>query len=544
MSRSTRSEVRAGRAVSVVVVGVDGAGKSALVAALVDRLGGPSRTVHLHGRARILPRITSEAIGTVPEPHRQRPYAGILGQIKLAYLFVDTQLTWRVAIPRVLRGGSHVIVERGWWDIVVDPRRYRVSDRNLARALGGFVPRPRLQIVLCADARTLFDRKGELTIEELDRQQQVWRRLLQPGPGVLWLDAARPIDDLVAQALAAVLELAAEPSMSDGTTGSAASFAAPDWLALPPRSSTPRWWIPRAPSRWTHRGLRIHHPVSRKALVAWSIARLVARAGLLRILPTTSLPPLAGTVAHLVPPGATVAMARSWRRGRCHILILGSDDLPATLVKVAADAIGRADLAREGAMAQEVGPFLDGPVSTPRLLEIGDGYLVYEAVSWRPRWRAWSLPVEVAAALGRLYRAGARTPGGLGYAHGDFVPWNLLRTDGGWSLIDWEHARLDAPPFEDINHFLVQSCALLGRPDPDEIIAGIRGQGPLASVVSSYAAAAGVPAESAAASLGAYLRASLETLERRPGVQAESDIRRRLLRDLGDPGGVDRVRPA
>ena len=63
--------------------------------------------------------------------------------------------------------------------------------------------------------------------------------------------------------------------------------------------------------------------------------------------------------------------------------------------------------------------------------------LLLEAVEWSPRLRPWVLPSEVAFALGRAFAASA-DGGDRGMAHGDFAPWNLLRTSDGWVLVDWE----------------------------------------------------------------------------------------------------------
>ena len=46
--------------------------------------------------------------------------------------------------------------------------------------------------------------------------------------------------------------------------------------------------------------------------------------------------------------------------------------------------------------------------------------------------------------------------------HGDFAPWNLLRTADGIALVDWESSRFELDPMYDLAHFVASKGALLG----------------------------------------------------------------------------------
>jgi thymidylate kinase len=504
------------RASSIVIVGPDGAGKSALTEALIERLGA-DRTLHLHGRAPVLPRQTPTD-RPVLEPHKDAPYPGFIGFLKLVYLFFDTQLTWRTVVPRALRDGRTVVVERGWWDLLVDPRRYRLEDARMARRFTRWIPGPDLHVLLSAPSEVLYERKPELSIAELDRQQARWQRELPEAAGVLRLDARRPIPELVDEIVGAA-ESRGQPAQA--------------WVALPPGAGRTRWWIPRGNGRQASRALAIHHPVSRPAIVGWMVGRLIARMGLLRLLPAVSAPPLLDLLPRIAPSGGSAAIATSWRGGRGRILILDDQDQPSVLVKVADDPLGRAELAHEGEMAETLGPALTAPLRTPQVLARGPGYVGFAAVDWSWRWSAWELPEDVAASIGRLYRAGAARPGAPGYAHGDFTPWNLLRTPTDWTLIDWEHARTDARPFHDLFHFYLQSVTLLGQPTMDDFVAALDGAGPVGPAFRAYATAAGVPLAGARDELIAYLQAWLAGPEVAESEPEERATRERLLARLG-----------
>ena len=79
----------------------------------------------------------------VTEPHRDPPYHPLASLAKTAYLLVDVWLGWRLRIRPFVRRGGWVIIERGWWDIAVDPLRYRMRQHGrLLWWLGRLLPAP------------------------------------------------------------------------------------------------------------------------------------------------------------------------------------------------------------------------------------------------------------------------------------------------------------------------------------------------------------------------------------------------------------------
>jgi hypothetical protein len=215
-------------------------------------------------------------------------------------------------------------------------------------------------------------------------------------------------------------------------------------------------------------------------------------------------------------------------------LILGEDGAPCGLAKIASDAAGRTALGREVEALKTLGPLLPPPLGAPRILDYDDGVLLLEAASWRPRARPWILPIEAARALGIFFAAGRPKDGG-GPAHGDFAPWNLLQTDRGWIVVDWEHARSEAPPYYDVFHYLVQSCGLLGHPSPDAILEALtRNQGAIAALLRAYAEGAGIPPGNPSSCFLEYLDLSRQGIDPdAPGGRASLRVRDELQRRVG-----------
>jgi hypothetical protein len=226
-------------------------------------------------------------------------------------------------------------------------------------------------------------------------------------------------------------------------------------------------------------------------------------------------------VAHGSHGGRTTAMLLDGHSGRA-----------LAFAKIARDAAGASVLEAEAALGEQLRAFLPPALHAPALLHAETGLLVFEAVIGQPRARPWWLPPGVAFMLGQLHRAGAGLDG-LGPTHGDCAPWNLLHTKTGWFLVDWAEARVDAPPFEDVFHFLVQAHALLGRPTRREVVAAFAGEGRSGAVVRAYAAGAGLAVRDALAWAPRYLERSSVGLDpsQRDGRDG-SKARRALLHDL------------
>lgn len=508
----------------VLLAGPDGSGKSAVAAHLRRTCGEVFHgSTGYHWRPGLLPQpgriLGRRKIGEVTAPHSQplhcRPVSCALTFWYLADFLFDRLA--RVLRPRLR--GTLVVVERGWWDMVVDPRRYRLSlPPPLIRALGRLVPRPDLLVVLDAPAGVLAARKRELPEPELERQRDAWLALSVPGVDKVVLDATRPLEEVVAQAREAI--------MLNVERRGTARFG-PGWANLPSRGRT-RWWLPRGPRRTALRGIAIYHPVTRIGRAGWELARLLARGGGFRLLLRGEAPPqeVRARLADYLPPRTTYAAMRANHRGRYIALLVDENGKAMRIAKVATTAEGEVALRREARAIEAYGRLLDPPVRAPRVLLQGGSVLLLEAARFRPRGCPWRLPTEVARALGVLERAGI--------SHGDAAPWNLLAATDGFVLLDWEEAGPRPTEGWDLLHWLVQAHALLGRPRLEEILAALEGRGPLGPAVRSFLEAAGLDASRLRASVARYLERSASRLDvsRPDGVRALA-ARRRLAEALG-----------
>jgi thymidylate kinase len=508
----------------VLLGGPDGAGKSSLAAAVgLDR----RHKLVVHWRPGVLPRPGSlfgdGAAAPVTNPHAFDPHGPVISAMRLVYFLTDFWAgeSWRVRPAE--RRGCLVVIERGWWDMAVDPRRYRLSvPPGLVLAIGRLIPKPDLLLVLDAPAEVLASRKQELPTEELDRQRRVWLDLTIPGAEKVVLDATKPLDKVVADAREVIVAHLERRDVARLGAG---------WANLPGRVA-PRWWLPRGPRSTAFTGISIYQPVTLRGRLGWEAARALARVGEFRLLRRGEAPPREVRVrlAPHLPPGTTYAVMRANHEGRYVALLVDEDGRAGAVAKVATTPEGEEALRREARAIAAWGGLLRPPVRAPRVLTEGDGVLLLEAVAFRPRPRPWLLPVAVARVIGALEREGV--------SHGDFAPWNLLEKEGGFVVVDWESAGPVPAPVWDLCHWLVQAHALLGRPHTDQLFAAIEGRGPLGEAVRGYLEEAGVP-------LDGLPRLFREHVERTRGAldpQTEDGARGlaardALLRELGRLGG-------
>lgn len=512
----------------VELVGPDGSGKSSVAEALADALVPPHTDVlRRHWRPMVLPppgRRRSAAPSTVTRPHAAPPHPRWLSVLLLAYYLCDVWLGHLLHDVPARRRGGLVLVERGWFDMAVDPRRYRLAvSPALVRRLGRLVPRPDLRVVLDGPPALLHARKPELPLDEIDRQRRAWWRVADADADTEVVDVSAPLDDVVAGVAA---------HLAGGR-----SSTPPPTVAVPRRGRA-RVQVPAAPRRAAVAGLGLYQPSATPARLATGLATGLARAGLLRALPRGPLDPawLAGRLAPHVPRGGSVAVLATNHADRWVARIMDRRGEAVAVAKVVGPAGDAGALDREAAALAGSATTLPAPLRAPHLLDHDDGLLLVESFRRRPRRAPWRLDPDVAEALGAWFAADLDA-GGRGPAHGDLAPWNLLRVDTGWALVDWEHADR-AGPFHDLVHHLVQAHAMLGRPRRDELLRGVRGgHGDVGVAVAAWASGAGWDRGEVAEVLRAYLAAPPAHLRPTgPGGRPEGDAARRALADaLGPP---------
>lgn len=224
----TESQTVMRRGFSVAFVGPDGAGKTTVARRLETDLPLPVAYLYMGVSAessnRLLPttrlvRSIRRRKGVVERGPRARsaepvgrPSVG--RRVRAAARLVNriAEESYRQAIAsRQMRQGRVVLFDRHFFadyhmhDVDSDGR-LPLSRRLHGLFISRVLPRPDLLVFLDVPADVLFARKGEGTVELLEEMRHGYRRLASAGPTFVTLDADRPLDDVVDDAVAVVLE--------------------------------------------------------------------------------------------------------------------------------------------------------------------------------------------------------------------------------------------------------------------------------------------------------------------------------------------------
>jgi thymidylate kinase len=179
----------------MAVLGVDGAGKSTVINAILPALIAATHNAVIvqHLRPGVLPPLARLRGGRqgqpcpVLDPHSSKP-SGIFGSLfRLAYLMLDYFFGyWFWTRPKIAKQPTVVIFDRYAYDMAIDPRRFRICLPNCV--VGWFValaPRPDLIICLHGTPEAITARKGELPLEETRRQVNALRSFASREPSAV-----------------------------------------------------------------------------------------------------------------------------------------------------------------------------------------------------------------------------------------------------------------------------------------------------------------------------------------------------------------------
>ncbi|HYI45237.1 MAG TPA: hypothetical protein VE174_07240 [Actinomycetota bacterium] len=483
----------------VALVGPDGTGKSTIADALTEDHFGFRRSRRLHWRPGVLPGSRSEGSGDrdPTRPHDAQPRSRSRSIAVALYHWADFLIGSVTTILPATRRSTLIVAERPWWDLGVDPLRYRLDvSQGFVQTLGALLRKPDLVLNLSAPANTLVARKSEITEEATERQLESWRSLAPRLGRTETIDVTGSVDESIARVRAAVHSAAADRAFRHLASG---------WVGAPGRKD-PRWWIPRGPRAVARATFDAWTPMTSSGSRGWTVAGAIARSGGLRVLPRATPPrEVIERVAPHLARHENIAIHQTNHAGRFIVLFVSPDGSIGRFAKVV--TVGdAAPLNREADALSDLAPHLAAPLRSPKLLDRSDSVLVLEAVTRRRGWDL-TLDAEVARAMGAFAAEGR--------VHGDFAPWNLIPTHQGWVLVDWEEARTDGDPFEDVLHYVVQSHVLLGSPGQDDLIAGILdGRGWVGTALEAFSASSGLDLGDARSAMSLYLEKSSARLDR------------------------------
>lgn len=193
----------------VTLISPDGGGKSALSKQLMARLRcGFRRTTKIHWRPYILPpphkllrpRQWKEPESPNYEPHTLPPKGRFISAIRFLYYLSDYMVGFlpKILWPKIRT--TLVITERYYYDFLIDMARFRLNlPSYLPRLFLTLVPKPDLVILLDGPPEVFYERKQEISLQEINRQLGVLKSLSTLFPNVHEVRVDQPFDKEVAE---------------------------------------------------------------------------------------------------------------------------------------------------------------------------------------------------------------------------------------------------------------------------------------------------------------------------------------------------------
>lgn len=168
----------AGKAgVMVAFEGTDGSGKSTIINGLSAVLGNSfpkDMQDYYHWRPGFIKKEKQSKDGqtiVVTEPHAKKPYNKVKSFAKFMFFNIDYILGYWCKVRWEIAKGHLVIFDRYYYDYYMDKIRYRLSISDSVLAFfGHFIPKPDVTFLLIGDPETLYERKREISVEEIQKQ--------------------------------------------------------------------------------------------------------------------------------------------------------------------------------------------------------------------------------------------------------------------------------------------------------------------------------------------------------------------------------------
>ncbi|KGK98085.1 hypothetical protein LI82_10120 [Methanococcoides methylutens] len=196
------------------LIGPDGSGKSTLSSEIIKSLEDIfEEKCYYHGHFAILPELKKfvpwmktkeneiDVHGIVTKS--QKP-SRLITSILMTYYAIDYIIGYACIFQN--RGkGNLILFDRYFYDYIIQPSKFGTNN-ILFRILSQIVPSPDLIIYPHAPSELIYNRKPELTIHEINRQENICNQLIKVLPAAHRVDNSLPLENVVFQIREIILE--------------------------------------------------------------------------------------------------------------------------------------------------------------------------------------------------------------------------------------------------------------------------------------------------------------------------------------------------
>lgn len=204
------------------VMAPDGTGKTTFLEALLKELNfyyvndeNDNRFHVYHFRPSILPNLgaVGEKTGVMKQdtdftnPHRSKPANPFSSLIRISYYTLDYIIGWQKCVRNDVHYDRYSVFDRYSYDFIVDPRRTKLNlPESIRTFFAKLTPQPGIVFVLNAKPETVYARKQELPLEEIERQSEMYKKVAESNKKrFVMIDAEQKPEEMAEQAIHYIL---------------------------------------------------------------------------------------------------------------------------------------------------------------------------------------------------------------------------------------------------------------------------------------------------------------------------------------------------
>lgn len=433
--------------VYVVLVGPDGVGKTTLAAKVAEHFSNKSLNVT---RAHFIGSRSNSDTNQTNDPHATSGRATFMQVLSICTRAIRARkffFDW----SKVSKQSSGILLEeRGWFDQLVDPKRYRLSSQSgpFIKVISWFLPKPDLFIFSSGDPNEIFARKPELELAEISRQISGWRKLLAKSTSLELDSTGLNPSETLKLSLDEINSIRLEKAKTQVRARIFAPGRIEEWHVG--RSVDEFRMLYRPQSNIRAFGLRLGFHFANKSRELGEIET-----------------DLLASVLELGVPFRSLSCIRSHNRNQWVMIVNWIDQGP----QVVKFRVGYSTGFSEESDLLRIFDGKIGGVSVPKVISVSKfknvdilRMSILQGFSGRPASAAAGLKAAIEL---------KKSLDGLGVTHGDFTPWNLAETPE-LALVDWESGSLGLDPEKDLKFFLSNSVPLQSSIQQDLILKAYR----------------------------------------------------------------------
>lgn len=192
----------------VVFLGSDGCGKSSVINRIINDLSPVFRkTEYVHLRPQLWMKQSGIGDSPITDPHRKPPRSYFSSVAKMFYFFLDYNLGYLFKIRPLLVRSTLVVFDRYYYDLLVDPIRYRYGGPVwFSWFIGKLVPKPDILFLLDAPPEVLQARKQEVSLKETTRQRNGYLQTVKRLRNSFVVDASQPLNKVISDVNRIILD--------------------------------------------------------------------------------------------------------------------------------------------------------------------------------------------------------------------------------------------------------------------------------------------------------------------------------------------------